>query len=171
MTRRWGRDASGSDAAAGRIVELCLRGRPEFGVEARKEAAIEALETLADRGVIDSFEVTVWPDEIRPTGPLASTEYHRSVMARVREFEHWLRQHGASIEDTFERRTVSSSIVDEEYGVIVLPCMCLALYEDGDLAAVYPRREGDRALTLADCFRRLESDADDERLVFGEPAN
>lgn len=167
MTRRWGDETVGSDARGGRTVELCLRSDPEFGVEGRKQAAIDALEALVRSGAIDDFEVSVWPAELRPTGPLEGTEFHRSVLARVREFEHWLSQHDAPPRFTFDRRAVRSSVVDEAYDVVVLPCLCLAVYDDGELVDVSPRRADASVHTVEDCLHDL---ADvDGRVPFEEP--
>lgn len=140
----------------GRKVDLFLRAEPQFGVETQKQAVIDRLTALEREGGIEEFQIYVWGREIRPTGPLEGTEYQRTVLDKLREFEEWLQQHSASADRLFKRREVDSEIVDETYTVISLPTMCLAIYDDNELSRVYPYYDDEGAHTVRECLDELE---------------
>jgi hypothetical protein len=140
-----------------RTVDLYLCAEPQFGVETQKEAVIDRLTALEREDLIDEFGVYIWGREIRPDGPLEGTDYHRLVLDSVREFEEWLRRHGASADHLFKRRGVDSEIIDETYTVISLPTMCLAVYDDGDLSGVYPYDDAEGTHTVRECLAELEA--------------
>lgn len=153
----------------GRTVDLYLRAEPQFGVEKQKETVIDRLSELEREGKIDGFHVYIWGREIRPTGPLEGTDYHQTVLTSLGEFEEWLRERGASVDQLFKRREIESNIVGEAYTVISLPMMCLAVYDDGELSGVYPCYDTDGTHTVGDCLSDLEA-ADSTVATDGVPS-
>jgi len=147
----------------GRRVGLYLCAEPQFGVENQKQAVIDRLNELEREGKIAGYETYIWGREIRPTGPLEGTDYHRSVLESLREFEEWLRANGTPVDRLFKRREVDSDIVDETYTVISLPMMCLAVYDDDELSGVYPYCDREGSYTVRDCLSELEAVATDGR--------
>lgn len=140
-----------------RTVDLYLCAEPQLGVERRKQTVVDRLTDLERAERIDDFCVHVWGRAIRPTGPLEGTDYHRSILDRLREFEEWLDRRGGAADRLFERREVDSAVVDESYTVISLPTMCLAVYEDGELSGVYPYDDADGSHSVLDCLSELEA--------------
>lgn len=140
-----------------RTVDLYLRAEPQFGVERQKEAVLDRLRALEREEKIDDFGVYIWGREIRPTGPLEGTDYHRLVLESLREFEDWLERNGASTDRVFQRRETNSEITDESYTVVSLPTMCLAVYDDDDLAGVYPYHDREGTHTVRECLDDLEA--------------
>lgn len=149
-----------SNTRTERTVGLFLRPDPELGVEGRKEAVVDELAALERAGVIDGTEVQVWGSSVRPTGPLEGSEYHDRVLDRIGAFRGWLERSGARPEFTFGRREVSSSITGEQYFVVDLPSVCLAVYDGGELAGVYPHHDGETVVTVADALQRLAGGRD-----------
>lgn len=142
-------------ASEQRRATLFTRIQPAAGLESRKETAVERLDRLERTGAIGGYEVLAWGRAMRVGGPLCETRYCRDLLDHVEALDSWLDDDGSDC-DAFERRRVDRPIVDEHYDVITLPAMCLAVYESGELTAVYPRRDGDRLASVADGLESLD---------------
>lgn len=141
----------------GRTVELYLRAEPQFGAENQKQVVVDRVVELDREEKIDDHHVYIWGREIRPTGPLEGTDYHRTVLTSLRKFEEWLERNGAPVDRLFKRREVDSEVVDETYTVISLPMVCLAVYDHGELSGVYPHYDGERTHTVREGLDELEA--------------
>jgi hypothetical protein len=128
----------------GRVLKLFVRMESQLGTEQVKKAVVDEVRRLERRGVVDDYEVVPWGKTFRQDGALAGTEYHETVRRHVAEFEEWAREHDVSLEHTFERNRLRSTITGESFSVVSLPVVCLAEYVDGELAGIYPCRTGDR---------------------------
>ncbi|ODR82920.1 hypothetical protein BG842_09405 [Haladaptatus sp. W1] len=137
-------------------VKLFVRVNPSLGAEQQKQEVIDRLRTLEQKGKIGNVDVHVWRREIRIDGPLKETEYHKSVMNHVDEFERWLAENNTSMDDFFSHRDIDSSISNERYSVISLPFICLAVYQDDELRDFYPHRDSATPHTVHDGLDRLE---------------
>ncbi|MGM0592550.1 MAG: HTH domain-containing protein [Halobacteriota archaeon] len=121
-------------------VRLFVRtGEP--AVWNQQRSAIEKLEKLEDEGTINHFSVEVWGREICLSGALAETEFHRSAREYASEFEAWADEQESSVSLPFDRREFRSAITGERFETLAPPTLCLAVYERGDLEAVFPCRE------------------------------
>jgi len=139
-------------------VEMFVRGQSEMGVRDQQRRVIEGLSELEETGAIDEFDVHVWGKEVSPAAVREGTDCHRSTIGRVNEFAEWAEANGASLEPTFRRRRVTSSITDEDHTVISLPVMCLAVYEDEELDSVYPCHVDGTTCTVHESLERLGTD-------------
>ncbi len=140
-------------------VKLFLRADPELGCERQKQAVIDQLETLAARGQIDDYEVNIWTKEIRLSGPLEGTRYYQTVIDHFTAFQEWADETGVMLNAAFKTQSVDCEITGETYRVLSLPCICLAVYEDGELCAVYPHASGEMSQTASSCLEQLASAA------------
>lgn len=136
-------------------VKLFVRAEPELGSEIARQAVVDTLEELRRSGRIEDVEVLVWGKEIRVDGPLRDTDYHRTVFEHVRAFEQWANERGARLDCGFSLHEVRSSITGETYDVLRLPSLCLAVYEDEELAGVYPCVSEGRPHTVHECVADL----------------
>ncbi len=89
--------------------------------------------------------------------PLEGTEYHKSVMDHVKEFEQWLAENSLSMDGLFSDRDIDSSISNERYSVKSLPLICLAVYQDDELRDFYPHRGSTNTYTVPDFLDSLET--------------
>lgn len=138
-------------------VKLFVRADPELGCETRKQAVIEQLETLDAEGHIRTYEVNIWTKEIRTAGPLEDTPYYERVFGHFDAFQQWADDHEARLNAAFKIQSVDCEITGETYTVLSLPSLCLAVYEDGELCAVYPHSTDGQCRTISTCLDQLES--------------
>lgn len=138
-------------------VTLFVRADPELGCERQKQAAIEQLETLAAEGRIAGYDVHVWTKAIRLRGPLEGTAYYRRVIEHIETFQQWADHEPVRLSPAFKLQTVDCEITDETYRVLSLPSICIAVYEDGELCAVYPHSTDETQRTASSCLNELEA--------------
>lgn len=122
---------------------LKLRALASAGAHGFQREIVDRLDHLVEQGKLDSFETDVWGAQIPVADPTEQYETYR-------EFESWADRRGVSLAPAFERREFGSMVADETREVIVLPLVCLVLYDRGELRAVYPHADGDRIYTVAD---------------------
>ncbi|MBX0323289.1 hypothetical protein EGH21_09625 [Halomicroarcula sp. F13] len=78
--------------------------------------------------------------------------------ARYNEFADWASETGACLSPFFDVRLCYSTETGERRRELVLPAMCLAVYEDGELTRVAPRSEGGTPTSIGDCLVALGTD-------------
>jgi len=142
----------------GRTVKLFLRADPELGCEAQKQAVLERLEELEAEGRIDTYEIHIWTKEIRISGPLEGTSYYQMVFDHFTAFQQWADRESVKLKSAFKIQSVDCKITNETYSVLSLPSICLAVYEDSDLCAVYPHTDDDASRTVTNCLDTLETE-------------
>ncbi len=138
-------------------VKLFVRADPELGCERQKQAVLEQLKTFDAEGRIDSYEINVWTKEIRLRGPLEDTAYYQNIFDHIDAFQQWADTHGVRLNTAFKMQSVDCEITGETYRVLSLPSICLAVYEDGKLCAVYPHSTDDHNQTASSCLNELDA--------------
>lgn len=143
-----------------RRAELFVRSDLPRPSRKRRVAIEERLSQLQRRGVLDGFETTSWRKRIPVEG-----DEPRPERDRYNEFAEWAREAGACLAPFFDTRLCYSMETGEKRTELVMPVLCLAIYEDGELAQVAPLgRDGqtrsiDAFLTdLADSGTRTAAD-------------
>ncbi|WP_135363399.1 HTH domain-containing protein [Halosimplex halophilum] len=139
-----------------RRVALWLRETlPEPAARQRGRLA-DSLRDLEAAGRVDSYEVTTCPKRIRRENPEA-------VAARDRylAFSRWARDRGVRLRPFFATRECYAADTGELCDWLVFPAITLAVYDEGDLAAVYPHADGDDYRSVADGLSALAGDAPD----------
>jgi hypothetical protein len=121
-----------------RTLRLFVRAEPEPGTETGRERVLAAADRLRRSGDVDEVRVDVWGKEIRLDGPLVGTDYHRTVLSHVRDVESWAATREAPTVVPFAHHRVRSVLAGESYDVVSLPSVCLSVYDDDTLSAVYP---------------------------------
>lgn len=132
---------------------------------ARQRARLrDRLSALERGGHVDDFDVYSCPKRIRCENPSA-------VVARDRylAFAQWARERGRSLAPSFQTRECYAMDTGEKGEWLVFPAIALAVYDDGDLAAVYPHADGDDYRSVADGLTAL-AEADGDEPVAGPTA-
>ncbi|GGN89008.1 MULTISPECIES: HTH domain-containing protein [Haloarcula] len=133
-----------------RRAELFVRTELPGPSRKRRTAVETRLQELQCNGVIDGFETTTWAKRIPISGAGDCLE-----RTRYNEFADWARATGACLSPFFGVRTCYSTETGERRKELVLPAMCLAIYEDGELIQVAPFSEDGTPRSIDDCLGEL----------------
>jgi hypothetical protein len=112
------------------------------------------VEEFADRGVVESVTVGVWPRRVCAEGGLDGTRFHESAVERIERFVAWADRTGVTL--PFDRRVVASRFTRAEHEVVDTPAVCVAGTADGSLLGVFPHRHGGTACSVDDLVERLD---------------
>lgn len=122
--------------------------QPEVAVEAYTrpalllepvDAKIETLRDLADEDVLADLSVHSWPSEVA----VSDHGLYDDVVETFETFETWADANDVDIRPPFSIRARESRFTGETATVLVTPVMCLAVYLDDRLAAVFPHSDED----------------------------
>lgn len=136
-----------------RRAELFVRAELPAPTQQRRTAVEAQLQELRCDGVVDEFETTAWEKRIPLDGAGECLE-----RARYNEFADWARETGARLSPFFDVRLCYSTETAERRKELVLPAMCLAIYEDDELTQVAPRIEDGTPTSIGDCLATLGND-------------
>jgi len=136
-----------------RRADLFVRGDLPQPSRKRRTAVEAELDGLVSAGVLDGYGTTVWEKRVPVEGCGG-----RSERDRYNEFAAWAREHGACLAPFFDTRECYSTETGERRTELVMPALCLAVYEDGELARVAPFAEGGRAVSIEDCLSDLSAE-------------
>jgi hypothetical protein len=145
-----------SDRAAQRAV-LYIRSVAPCGINDVQQRAIERLERLVADGTLERIEYEVWGHSV----PTDHSDLR--VKRQYDEFAEWADEHGYRLSPAFHVRETKTIISDATQTVISFPLLCLGLYSDRGVEAVFPCSDDDRTYTLEDGLRALEEDRVDDR--------
>lgn len=134
-------------------VRVSFRVRSVMPME-RVDAYEQVLRACETAGHIDGYKLQGWPPEVAvaPGGP------ERALIRGYDSYREWADRAGVRLEPAFTTRTRSSIVTGDEIEVLVLPALCLALYDDaGALVGVYPHTDAEGTYTVADALTRLRT--------------
>jgi hypothetical protein len=140
----------GNGSTAGTRVELYARSSLPEVASRRRDAVAGRLEQLADGGHVDDVAIRTWDKKV----PLSSG---RDELSAYDRFQDWADETGVSLEPFFDTRSCYSMESGERGEWLVLPALCLAVYRDGDLDAVYPHSTNDGSRSVLDCLHAIEA--------------
>lgn len=139
----------------GRHATLFTRKNLPRPATRRREAVAAELAAVADGGSLDAFDVVYWDKRVPVEGESTRERY------LVEVFERWAEEAGACLAPCFDTRRCyddgSGRVRDE----LVMPVLCLAVYEGDRLVEVAPRGHGGEVVTVADCLERLAAEESD----------
>jgi len=141
-----------SDTPSRRRVELFVRNDLPTPSRERRTAVEDRLAQLQCDGVIDGYETTVWDKRVPVDG--ASGTLERS---RYNEFAAWAADAGVCLAPFFDTRECYSWTTCEKQTELVLPALCLAVYEGDELTQVAPYARGGTPISIEDCLDDLEA--------------
>jgi len=134
-----------------KITVLCYAREPI--VSESVESNIELLKRCEDGPLADRVVLRGGPGSVRVDGEENPT---REIVRQFEQFEAWGDRHGVSIRPAFERRT-RCSIADDEHSVLVTPLLCLVVYRNQELSAVFPHSVDGETYTVKAAIETLLS--------------
>lgn len=129
-------------------VVLWLRSLAPHGTNETQTAVIDRLRRIEADDRIADLDVGVWGRSMGLSQPIGRDP--SGVREAVAEFERWAAEHDRTLRPAFGRRDVGE-------GRVVLPLLCLAVYEAETVRAVYPHVDGEEVRTIHDGVEELES--------------
>lgn len=139
-------------------VELWVRDTTAHGVADRVRAMHDRLRRLERRGDVAGVDLHVWGRSIAVSGdPVA--DIAGSIATKVDEFVAWAEREGRALEPAFAVRERDPFVGDGSETLRSLPLVCLALYDDDDLLAVFPHSDDGDVVPVGDCLDGLERGA------------
>jgi len=138
-----------SECPQRRRAELFVRSDLPTPVQKRCEAVETLLNELESDDVVDEVSTTFWAKRVPVDGG------HSPERARYNEFCEWAREAGVCLVPYFDTRECYSFETGEKRTELVMPALCLALYEDGELTRVAPFTKGGESRTIEDCLTEL----------------
>lgn len=146
---------SESTCPGGCRVELFVRSDVPTPSE-RRRAAIEArLEELDRQDHIEQFETTTWEKRVPVDGCGDRVERNR-----YNEFSAWARSEGVCLAPFFDTRECYSPKTGEKETHLVMPVICLAVYEGDELTRVAPFAAGSGTESVEECLTELATEAE-----------
>ena len=91
-------------------------------------------------------------------GKSGRSDRGRETLEKIEAFESWAAGRNASLYPFFEERTRGSLLTDRAETVVVLPVLCLTIYEGERLEAMFPRMVDDVSYTVQEGLGALEAD-------------
>ena len=135
-----------------RRVELFVRSDLPTPSEKRQTAVEDRLQGLQCNGVLDEYETTVWDKRVPVEGSTGRVE-----RARYNEFAAWAADAGACLAPFFDTRECYSWKTCEKQTELVMPALCLAVYEDDELVHVAPFARGGTPHSIEECLDDIEA--------------
>lgn len=149
----------------GTRVELYGRETLPTPARGRREQVADRLAALVDAGAIAACDVFTWPKRIPRSAGGDATARDRYLAV-----ETWAMEAGVSLGPGFQTRECYSMETGERGDWVVLPALCLVVYEDDQIAAVYPHGDGDTTRSVLDGIASLDAAvAGDDRADHAEP--
>lgn len=145
---------SNTECPQTRRAELFVRADLPKPSERRLTAVERRLQDLQCKGVFDAVETTVWNKRIPVEG---SDCPERSL---YNEFSAWASEAGACLAPFFDTRECYSFETGQKQTELVLPAICLAVYEDDELVQVAPFARGGSPRSVEECLDDLERSRD-----------
>ncbi|WP_420182723.1 HTH domain-containing protein [Haloarcula sp. KBTZ06] len=141
---------SSSTAPGSRRATLFVRSDLPALSQKRCTAIERELQELVCRGVLDDVDTVEWEKRVPLQGSGNGPE--RDL---YNEFAEWAREAGGCLAPFFDTRLCYSSTTGEKRRELVMPAVCLAVYESGDLVQVAPFADRGRTESVEECIAEL----------------
>lgn len=140
------------ERTANREATLFTRENLPGPASERRNAVAAQLAAVANSGALDAFDVVQWAKRVPVEGP----QDREQTLAE--EFRAWADDDGVHLAPCFDTRECYAEASGAKRTELVMPVLCLAVYEDGELVEVTPHATDDGVVTVADCLERLENE-------------
>lgn len=139
------------------ITELSTEATVEVYVRSSRygdllNEQIEQLYRIVEDGYIEDVTVHSWPTHVT----LDSRACDDAVIATFEEFAEWADTHGVSVCPPFEVRQRRSQITGESRDELVLPTLCMAVYDRERLQSVAPHSSAGETYTVENLLDALQ---------------
>ena len=143
-------------------AELFVRSDLPTPARQCRQTTLTRLEDLVASGVLEEFSVTSWAKRVPIDAGADLGQFERD---RFNAFTTWAREAGVQLSPFFATRECYSSTTGDRQTQLVLPALCVALYDDEELVAVVPHADENGSASVGDCLHSLEAPVDDDRSV------
>jgi hypothetical protein len=141
-------------------VECWSRDTAEPAVGAWQDSVYEQLQNHVNADRITDLEINTWGKCIQC--PTAGHDEDETPVdeswEKYRQFEHWASSGGYDLEPGFRRYKRSSLVSSDSCEPVVVPVLCLAVYADTELQAVFPCSTQNQVWTVEDGLALLDPD-------------
>lgn len=139
-------------------LELCVRSLTGAADTCRLDGLIDQAELLVAEGWIDTFDTTVWGDQL-PLDRPPRTETGRALYDLLGQFEQWADQGERKIRPFFQSRTVTNEMTTPATTrkVMTLPDVAIAELHEGALEWVSPHQEANCIHSVQDHLSAIEA--------------
>ncbi|WP_255190863.1 HTH domain-containing protein [Natronobeatus ordinarius] len=114
---------------------------------------VETLQACEADGTVDTVLLRSWPKEVART----ENSPYQEVLEAFERFDRWADERGVSVQPPFRERTVTSTVTGESKDVLVTPMLCLAVYRNDELHAVFPHTDGEETVTASEAIATLRT--------------
>jgi hypothetical protein len=114
-----------------------------------QDSVVAQLETAAARSDV-SVDVNRWSRKVETSANARRVEGDAAALDAYRRYSLWADRADVSLEPAFQTYWDECTFTDKSCEVILFPVICLALYEEDGLIAVYPHVRDDEVVTVAD---------------------
>jgi len=139
-------------------VAVFVRRSVPFQARSRQLAVLGRVRALESAGVVDEVVVDTWANRVTDATADAAV-----ALAAFEGFETWAKAHRARLEPGFEAHDCHCTFTDRDYRATVFPVVCVAVYADDELVAVYPHTRDDGSVVTVDLGLSLLEAGDDTR--------
>jgi len=146
-----------SQPHCGTRARLHVRETLPGPVRGRRDKVVDRLAALVAGGSLAGYDVVPWDKRI-PCDGSGDPETRDHYLA----FSEWADEHGVGLTPFFETRECYSWETGERGTWVVMPALCLSVYEDDELTAVYPHTDGDTYNSVWTGVESLEDDGTEE---------
>jgi hypothetical protein len=134
-------------------IELRIRHAVQPPVQERIREIQDSLQTLVDRSPPAELSVEIWGTHI-DLAPSAVTSDHLDTYVT---FAEWAATNGYELGPAFRVHRPTSLVSNEDYPVVTVPLVTIAVFDDDELEAVYPHTDDGAVRTVADALCDLET--------------
>lgn len=136
-------------------VELWVRETTPYGVTDLVRSIHDRFRELERRGGVADVDLDVWGRSVAVSGD-AVGHVPEPLNDKVAEFRTWAEGEGYTLEPAFSVRERNAATETGTDAVLVLPVVCVALYDGSDLLAVFPHADDGEVRRVCDCLDGLE---------------
>lgn len=136
---------------------LRLRTLVPSGINPIQSDVIDQLQELKAEGMITDLDIDTWGSSMGMTNP--SNRDSTGTRKLLSEFEQWEDTHSCTLSPAFGCPDTKLSGDDntEQGTYTILPLLCLAIYNDTTIQAIYPHRTSEEVRTIYDGIAALEA--------------
>jgi hypothetical protein len=114
---------------------------------------ITRLDVLQQHGRVGEYDVTYVPKSVQRGSMTEAERLYES-------FLEWADDAGLAVERPFEVQHYENPITGETVDKLVTPIVCIAVYDDDELEAVFPCEDGDAHVTVLEALDAMEHGED-----------
>lgn len=136
-------------------TELRVRHAVQPAVQDRITEIRSELNQLAREGYIEEPDVVVWGTHIDMRPENERTNHYETYV----DFAAWAARNDYDLGPGFRLHRSSTMFDEDEYPVVTVPLVSLAVYEDNEVTAVFPHSADGSVNTIEDGLKYLQGEA------------